>query len=226
MKSLLSSAANTRELGGIPLCGGKITKNGVFWRSDVPVCPTEEDVETLLSSRMTAIIDMRTDAETEKKPNALAQRPEFRYFHFPITEGSCPPESLEAVPESYMSIALAENMPKVMKVIAEAPEGVLFHCTAGKDRTGVVSAVILMACHAENSAIVENYVLSREYNKEKLEAFLAAHPEVDRRVVLANERSMERFIDIFTERFGTVDTYFQQIGLTAGHAEMIRNKLI
>ena len=195
-RSLLSSSANTRELGGIPVNGGDL------------------------------IIDLRTEAEAEKKPNTLAKRPEFRYFHFPITEGSYPPESLEAVPESYMSIALAENMPQVMKAISEAPEGVLFHCTAGKDRTGVVSAVILMACHAEPSAIVENYVLSREYNKEKLEAFLAAHPEVDRRTVLANERSMEGFMRLFTERFGTVEGYFQQIGLTAGHADMIRKKLL
>lgn len=63
-------------------------------------------------------------------------------------------------------------------------------------------------------------------NKKRLVAFLAAHPEVDRNIVLANEKIMNRFIDLFTERFGTVDGYFEAIGLTAAHADMIRNKLI
>jgi len=70
-RSLLSSSANTRELGGIPANGGDLTKNGVFWRSDVPVEPSEEDVETLLSNRMTTIIDLRTEAEAEKSPTPL-----------------------------------------------------------------------------------------------------------------------------------------------------------
>lgn len=63
-------------------------------------------------------------------------------------------------------------------------------------------------------------------NKKRLEAFLAAHPEVDRNIVLANEKSMKRFIDLFTERFGTVENYFEAVGLTAEHADMIRNKLL
>lgn len=225
-KSMLSSSYNTRELGGFKTADGGMTKNCVFWRSDVPVNPTSDDVEKLISNRITAVIDMRTEAERLKTPNTLADMAEFEYHHFPIIEGSGVPESLEAVPLSYMSIAAAENMPKVMKVLAEADKGVLFHCTAGKDRTGVVSAIILMACGADRDDIVSDYVVSREYNKEKLKAFLAAHPDVDKNIVLANEKSMNGFIELFTERFGTVESYFEAIGLSAEYADMIRNKLI
>ena len=225
-KSLLSCSCNTRELGGIKTTDGSISKNCVFWRSDVPVNPTSDDVEKLLANRITAVIDMRTEGERLKTPNTLADMAEFEYHHFPVTEGSGVPERLEAVPLSYMSIAAAENMPKVMKVLAEAEKGVLFHCTAGKDRTGVVSAIILMACGADRDDIVSDYVVSREYNKEKLKAFLAAHPDVDKNIVLANEKSMNGFIDLFTERFGTVEGYFEAIGSSAEYADMIRNKLI
>ncbi|MBR4628187.1 MAG: tyrosine-protein phosphatase [Ruminococcus sp.] len=224
-KSLLSSSANTRELGGIKTADGSITKNCVFWRSDVPVCPASEDVEKLLANRITVIIDMRTEAERLRTLDILADIPGFEYHHFPITEGSGVPESLEAVPHSYMDIAAAENMPKVMKLLAEAENGVLFHCTAGKDRTGVVSAIILMLCGADREDIVSDYILSREYNREKLNAFLEAHPDVDRDIVLANEKSMNGFIDLFTKRFGTAGRYLECIGLTAEHADMIRNKL-
>ncbi len=225
-KSLLSCSLNTRELGGKKTADGNITKFGVFWRSDVIADQTAEDIEKLLECRITTIIDMRTEEELLKTPNGLADLKGFKYYHFPITEGSGVPESLEAVPVSYISIAAAENMPKVMKVIAEAPEGVLFHCMAGKDRTGVVSAVILMACGVERDIIVSDYVVSREYNKKRLKAFLEAHPEVDRNTVLANEKSMSGFIDLFTLRFGSIEGYFEHIGLSAEHADMIRNKLL
>ncbi|SEH60478.1 Protein tyrosine/serine phosphatase [Ruminococcus flavefaciens] len=225
-KSMLSSSYNTRELGGFKTADGSITKNNVYWRSDVPSAPQADDIIKLLSSHITTIIDMRTETERAKTPDTLSELSEFEYHHFPIVEGSGVPESLEAVPLSYMTIATAENMPKVMKVIAEAEQGVLFHCTAGKDRTGVVSAIILMTCEVDRESVVRDYVISREYNHKRLEAFLAAHPEVDRNIVLANEKSMNGFIDLFTERFGTVDNYFEEIGLSAEYADMIRNKMM
>lgn len=225
-KSLLSCSLNTRELGGFRTAGGGTTRKGVIWRSDAPEAPSAEDIDKLLSNRITTIIDMRTAAEAERAPCGFADIAGFEYHHFPITEGSGVPESLEAVPHSYMDIATAENMSDVLKCIAEAPAGVLFHCTAGKDRTGVVSAIILMACGVDRESIVSDYVVSREYNKKRLAAFLAAHPEVDRNIVLANEKSMNGFIDLFSERFGGVEGYFEQLGLTAQHLKAIRRKLI
>ncbi len=225
-KSLLSCSYNTRELGGMRTADGRTTKYGVIWRSDTLSTPTAEDAEKLRELNITTIIDMRTEAECKKNPDGFADMDGFDYHHFPITEGSGVPESLEAVPYSYMDIATAENMHNVWRTIAEAESGILFHCTAGKDRTGVVSAIILMACGVDEESIVHDYVISREYNKERLAAFLAAHPEVDKNIVLANEKSMKGFMKLFTDRFGTVDGYFEAIGLTAAHADMIRNKLI
>ena len=83
-----------------------------------------------------------------------------------------------------------------------------------------------MACGVGRKDIADNYVISREYNRKRLEAFLAVHPEAKREVCLANEKSMNCFIDLFNERFGTVEGYFEAVGASAGYAEMIRNKLI
>ena len=225
-KSLLSCSYNTRELGGIRTSDGSITKNNVYWRSDALTVPTHEDVQKLLACGITEIIDMRTGEEVARKPNTLADTAGFKYHHFPITEGSGVPESLEAVPYSYMEIAQAEYMPKVMKVIAESNSGVLFHCSAGKDRTGVVAAIILLICGVDRETIVNDYVISREYNHKRLAAFLEAHPEVDRDIVLANEKSMNGFIELFTGRFGTVENYFEALGLSAQYAEKIKIKLM
>ena len=205
---------------------GKETRYCVYWRSDVPVEPSEADTEKLIRCGMTTVIDLRTEQELQRTPNRLSELPMFRYHHIPISEGSGIPESLEAVPLSYMEIAQARNMPQVLKIIAEAENGVLFHCSAGKDRTGVVAAIILMVCGAAKETIISDYVVSRENYREKLEAFLSANPQIDREIVLANESSMNGFIDLFIERFTTVENYFVSIGLTTKHVEMIRNKFI
>jgi protein-tyrosine phosphatase len=225
-KSLLSCSYNTRELGGIKTADGNITQNNVYWRSDVPLQPAAEDIEKLLTARITTIIDMRTDEEVKKSPDMLSETAGFIYYNFPISEGSGVPESLEAVPYSYMDIATAKNMSEVLKVLAEAESGVLYHCTAGKDRTGVVSAIILMLCGVERETIVRDYVVSREYNHKRLAAFLEAHPWVDRNIVLANEKSMNGFIDMFNTKFGNVECYFEAIGLTAQYTDIIRKKLM
>ena len=110
-KSLLTCSYNTRELGGMRTADGRTTKCGVIWRSDVPSVPTAEDAEKLRELNITTIIDMRTEAECKRTPDGLADMEGFDYHHFPITEGSGVPESLEAVPHSYMSIAKLKICP-------------------------------------------------------------------------------------------------------------------
>ena len=100
IKSLLSSSYNTRDLGGIRTTDGRVTAENIYWRSDVPSDPSKADKEKLLSRNITSIIDMRTAEEAEKAPDMLSLAPEFRYYHFPIVEGSGVPETLEAVPHS------------------------------------------------------------------------------------------------------------------------------
>ncbi|MBR1585995.1 MAG: tyrosine-protein phosphatase [Clostridia bacterium] len=225
-KSLLESSLNTRDLGGYPTADGRRTRPDVVWRSDAPAHPTARDIQLLLRRGITTIIDLRTPAEVEKAPEELAGAPGFHYGHFPITEGSVPPPTLEDVPQSYLHIAGSDQMPGVFRFLAEADGGALVHCTAGKDRTGVVSAILLLLCQVERDVIIRDYAVSREYNKARLEQFLARHPEVDRRVVLANEVSMDRFITLFENRYGSAAQYLAALGLTPDQIRAIRTKLL
>ena len=69
-------------------------------------------------------------------------------------------------------------------------------------------------------------MLSREYNRIRLERYLAAHPSVDRRIVLASEASMEQFRHLFLERYGSVEAFFAQAGLNGGELRAIRRRLL
>lgn len=223
MKSLLSSTMNTRELGGFSTPYG-MTLTDRIWRSDVPAVFSSEDEQLLISKKMTVIIDLRTDEEVKKVPCVL-NRAGFEYHHLPIYEGSVPPSSLEGVPLSYMEIAASDSMAEAFRIISEVHDSVLFHCTAGKDRTGVLSALILLACETDKTDIIYDYALSREYNKVRLMKYLREHPEVDKNIVLANEVSMKSFIEMLMDEYGSLKGYFESRGVPGAY-NAVRNKLL
>ena len=74
--------------------------------------------------------------------------------------------------------------------------------------------------------MVSDYALSREYNRIRLEKYLSEHPETDRRIVLASEIVMERFIALLHERYGSIEGFFIQAGLLPEHLAGIRRKLL
>jgi predicted acetyltransferase/protein tyrosine/serine phosphatase len=225
-ESLLTTTQNTRELGGYVIKDGLATKRNSLWRSDVQCYPCEEDFTLLKKRGITTIIDLRGDKDLARKPSGFANAEGFTYINCPIIEGSGVPESVEQVPVSYLTIAQAESMPNVFRTIANPKSGVMFNCTAGKDRTGVVSAILLLHAGVSDEDIVENYVLTREYGKERLELVHKNFPEVDMNIVTPNNWFMEEFLRLFREKFGTTEEYFTSLGLSLEEIEKIRRKLI
>ena len=225
-ESLLTTTQNTRELGGYVIRDGLATKRNSLWRSDVQNYPGDEDIALLKERGITTILDLRGEKEIARKPSGFAKAEGFTYINCPIIEGSGVPESVKKVPVSYMAIAQAENMPKVFRTIAKAETGVMFNCTAGKDRTGVVSAILLLHAGVSDADIIENYVLTREYGRERLELVHKNFPEVDMNIVTPKEWYMEDFLRLFREKFGTTEAYFKTLGLSEEEIGNIRRKLV
>ena len=143
-KSLLETTLNTRDLGGYQseLCGKRL-KSWKILRSDVQNYPSDNDISLLKKHNILTIIDMRGKKDVLKKPSGFADKEGFVYINIPIDEGSGIPESVDVVSKTYMNIAQSKNMVQVFQSIASASHGVMINCTAGKDRTGVVCAVLL-----------------------------------------------------------------------------------
>ena len=211
--SLLETTQNTRDLGGYLTRDGRMTKWNSLIRSDVQNYPGEADFTFLKHHGITTVIDMRSEKDTAKKPSGFADAKGIRYLHCPISEGGGIPESVEAVPATYLSIACAANMPQVFRGIANAEGGVMFNCSAGKDRTGVVSAILLAHAGVSDEDIIENYVLTREYGKARLALVHQNFPDVDMNIVTPQENFMREFLRLFRERFQNTDRYFKKIGL-------------
>lgn len=224
--SLLKTTQNTRDLGGYRTKDGKFTKEKVLLRSDVQNYPSEENYSYLKKHGITTIIDMRGAKDVARKPSGFEGKEDFEYYNFQIDEGSGVPESMAAVPKLYMNIASAKAMPEVFRCIANAQLGVMFNCTAGKDRTGVVSAILLLHADVSDKDIIDNYVLTKEYGRERLELIHKNFPEVDMNIVTPCEMFIEEFLRLFREEYADTNTYFRKLGLNEDEIKALRDKLL
>lgn len=186
MGSLLRSTLNTRAL---PV--GQLR----YIRSDYPGKLSEAEVQWLLEKNITTIIDLREEKEYRVKPCVLESEPGFTYYHLPVTGGGDTPKSPDAVAEVYLGM-LDERMDEIISTILDAKTNVMFFCSAGKDRTGVVSAILLKRLGYGNREIIEDYMETKDNLNEFLRAYVQAHPEVDIRTIMPNAENIKRVLAV------------------------------
>ncbi len=225
-KSLLETTRNTRDLGGYRIAGTKTyTKYNRIYRSDLAKAPSEKDIDFLKKNGITTIIDFRIDVEVEKAANGFSGVEGLTYYNFPNIEGSFLPKTIEEVRYSYQVIAEAKSMTQVMRTIAEAPGGVMYNCSAGKDRTGVTSAVILWLCGVSDEDIVYDYMITKITNEERFKLIREYYPDLDMNIVIPNEENMRSLLRALKEKYGTPENYFSSLGITLEEQQKIIDKL-
>ena len=185
MSSLLASTANTRTV---------LPGNDRLLRSDAPLSPTETDVAFLLSRGVTTLIDLRSDEEVAAKPCPLAEDSRFNYLHMPVTGGNAMPDSPADVPLSYLRMVDAQ-MARILEFIRNT-EGVMYFCTAGKDRTGVVSALLQRQHGMSPETIAAEYALSGDNLRAMFTAFRARHPEINEEIYAPKKEYMLQFLSM------------------------------
>lgn len=224
-KSLLETTQNTRDLGGYNTSDGDITKKLSIIRSDEQLNASEQDISFLIAHKITTVIDLRTADDVRNKPNSLACVSGLNYYNYPIVEGSAVPNSAEEVPNSYIKIAASPSMKNVFECIANVPNGVIFNCSAGKDRSGVVSAVLLLHAGVADDDIVENYVLTKYYIQKKLD-YIRKNTDLDMNIVTPCKDYMRKFLKKFRDEFGNTEKYFTRLGLGQQDITKVRAKLL
>ncbi|GGL51543.1 tyrosine-protein phosphatase [Sporolactobacillus putidus] len=223
----LSSTLNTRDLGGYPAADGKATQFGRIIRSDAPVDLTSDDFVLLKRLGVTAAIDFRSDEEITSVPSAFEHAPDFDYYHCPFAIGNRDPGSKAGVPPLYAKIISdIPIMQQIMRIIAGQEGGVLIHCAAGKDRTGVVSALLLLTAGVCVSDILADYQVTYTYIRLKVREGLRQHPERPSYDGRSDMEYMEKTLDHFFETYGNVTNYLQKIGLNSDEISSLREKLL
>jgi protein-tyrosine phosphatase len=224
---LLSNTVNTRDLGGYPIECGKVSTYKVFLRSDVPIQVSDDDIELLLSNNITTIVDLRSNDEVQSKPCALKSYNKFEYYHCKAHGDGYLPESVEAVSDSYFEMVDEQKtVLNIMRVFAKAKGGVLYHCTAGKDRTGVISALLLLLVGVCKTDILADYQISQAYLGSMLQQFCKSNENVDINIITPKTEYMEKFLDMFQQKYNSVEEYFSQIGLSDSEVLRLKTKLL
>lgn len=164
-------AANLRSFEGIPISGGHIA-GGQLWRSDNITISPDEQLRKLYHHGLRTVVDLRAPDEVQLTGTDVLRRNGILHVHRPMTRRSADPATLALtfnsvksyndVGEWYLRLARARARVLLgcLRDIAAAEGGVLFYCTAGKDRTGVLAAVLLLLLGAENEVVIEDYARS------------------------------------------------------------------
>ena len=184
MSSLLQSTNNTRVLP---------TGTNQYYRSDFPESLTDKEIQWLLDNNITTIIDLRSDEELLKKPCNLKEIEGFRYYHLPVTGGGDTPKSLEHLHIVYQQM-IDDKRKNIIDTIINAEAKVMYFCTAGKDRTGVVSALILKRLGFSDEIIIDDYMKSKDNLMDMLTAYVSIHPEVDIEIIIPHRENMEHLL--------------------------------
>lgn len=227
MPSLLDFTYNTRDIGGYITRDGSEILHGAFLRSDLPYKITDCDVAAVKYAGITDVIDLRSFDEAESQPCAFKSVEEINYYHCAFNGDGRVPDSPDKVAESYMEIADGHKaMADAMRIIANAEGGVLYHCTAGKDRTGVLTVFLMMLAGASDEDIIENYMQSEPNLKEIIDRLCSMYDDLNKEVITPKRCYIEDFLSLFREKYGSVENYMEEIGLAQSEINIIYNKLV
>lgn len=227
MPSLLDFTYNTRDIGGYAAAGGRFIQYSAFWRSDLPSEISDCDVAAMIAVGMTDIIDLRSQDEVRRQPCALAAVRGLHYQHCALAGGGRVAHSPDEVAASYMEIADGHApMAEVMRGFLQANGGVLCHSTAGKDRVGVVTAILMLLVNASDEAIVENYMQSEPNLRGLVRELCRKYNDLNEEIITPQRRYMEMFLRLFRKKYGSAEEYLRCIGLEPSEIRGMIHKLV
>lgn len=182
--SLLKSTLNTRAI---------LPDSLRFIRSDAPEHITEEEMRWLLDNGVTTVFDLRDESEWKAHPCPLEDNAAFGYIHAPVSGGGAVPATPEDVAPSYIRMVDGQLADTARKILA-SKSGVIYFCAAGKDRTGVLTALLLRVMGMTDEYIIDDYLLSGENMREAQQRYAETHPEADVRVITPQRSYMTDFL--------------------------------
>ncbi|MBQ3427302.1 MAG: tyrosine-protein phosphatase [Clostridia bacterium] len=265
----LTGVSNARELGGYKTIDGRIVKSGLLLRTGRLDKATAEDIRRLeVDYKVGVIVDFRMPAEAVHAPDPDISGAE-RYSISIINEAEMIKQQKQkgidmammySDPLIFLKMALESKVvhpgmyidflksnagkagfARFLRLAIDAPHdrALLWHCTSGKDRTGIAAMLLLEIFGVSKETIMEDFLLTNEFNREKIEKmreFLdegleptEKHLVNDLLVVLdgVNGSYMENALEYMKSEYGSVMGYISsELQLSDADAEILRNKYL
>ena len=240
----LEGTTNTRDIGGYATAERREVRMGQILRSENLSRLTADDFQRLEEIGVRTVIDLRSAREHEEKPTVWQGDNPPQFFHFPIGDADnawfrsqsrmmkdnrfTEEQALEHMVDGYRMIA--EEGPssyrELMALVLDASNWpILIHCNAGKDRTGIATALILEAVGVERDVIMDDYLLTNDVGRSGDKAALLARESAKyarhRRspsaeawypIVGVRAEMLQAFYASVDERHGSMDAFLASLG--------------
>ena len=242
-----TGAHNFRDLGGYKTSDGKTVKWGKVYRSDNLHSLTDEDLKYMERLNIKSVVDFRSDEERNEEPDRLT--PDMTPILLPIkfepegvTENLTRDLTFGNLDSSNLlrdfNIILVKEFTEEYReffrhIVDNGGEPFLLHCTAGKDRAGFGSAMILTVLGVPREKIIEDYLLTNTYVSDhvdrklletELKTFFRADSDNLRKINFVEERYIQAAFDTIDSHWGGMDQYISEgLNLTEEDIEKIRN---
>jgi len=237
----LEGASNLRDLGGWRVADGRRLRHGIIFRSASLARLTEADVATLAELRIRTVCDLRGEREAEYAPSRLPRSAEHVPLPIEPTVGASLRDLLAREASTgedvvlllgrayidYVTTHLGQYRRMFDLLLQPERHALLFHCSAGKDRTGLGAALLLTALGATRETVVADYVATdrfwrREYAlpagtpKPLADALYETHPHL-----------LHAALDSAIERYGSEAALLEHgLGLDARRLTALREMLL
>ena len=220
----LEGGFNFRDLGQITNKENQVIRKGLLIRSDDLANLTDNDLEVLNDYPIRTIIDLRTTYERSKNPDHIPNSCNHE-VHLDISSGhfenlvkqfkagiSNPKEFMFSIYEDFVLDKTCQiQYKKFFDIIQHKNRTpILFHCTAGKDRTGFATAMILSALKVDLDTILDDYMESNIYLEHKYAHILKINPDCKYLIEVYPEY-LEHSFRVIESNFGTIENYLTSI---------------
>ncbi len=236
---LLEGAVNFRDLGGYVVASGDaVTRWRTLFRADGLGELTVGDFTVLRDLGIRTVIDLRAAYELERGQFDVVSHP-VSYHHIPFIESIPEPEEFDRRPDLLEAqyLEMLDNAGTEIRSALEVLAGpdalpAVFHCTAGKDRTGLLSAILLRLLGVAEETVVTDYALSQEAMGRLKEKIIRKYPDSAdtlnsiEGVFSAEPAKMHTLLTYLQEQYGSVDRYVAGIGTGADVVASLRLALL
>ena len=238
----IAGTYNVRDLGGYAtLSNGVLTYHALIRAGNLDKL-TEASQQQILDYGVKTIIDVRDEWEAKHYPNPFENSATVSYHNLPlIGDVLSNDETFQAETSDYLELhewyskyidRCQAQIAQILSTIADSDTGILIHCHAGKDRTGIIIALMLASIGVSNEVIAEDYVLShqdiqhlitdwRTYAESK--GYDMAQFERENATLPETILTMLAHIE---DNFGSVDTYLQHCGLSREQLNLLKTKFL
>ncbi|MDL2228634.1 tyrosine-protein phosphatase [Treponema sp. OttesenSCG-928-L16] len=212
----VEGAYNIRDLGAYEAAGGRRVKWGMVYRAGDLYSLTDRDTGLLARRGIKTIVDFRTEEERELAPDRAIDSVE-KTIYLPIDAGNM--IVYESLTEESQTEELMRSLYRIfpeqeteqyrifMSILSDpANAPLLFHCSAGKDRTGFAAAILLAALGVDRETIYADYLLSAEYLEGKYRRITRKAPQLAPLMTVKREY-LEAAFETMERMGGSIDAY-------------------